>query len=628
MNIFFCDNTNPDEYLASFLKCFNENIPFVALNPHSPESEKQRQKEEVLKSQREDFALVVFTSGSTGTPKGIVHSKENLLIAAKSSCEHYHFQKDETYGLTLPLFHIGGLMIALRMQLCEGHVQICDPSDVKSFLDPKINYLSLVSTQLLRLCEYLEKNKPTHNLKGIILGGARTPKETLERALSHNLLLSNSYGQSETCAQVMATAFTKNLSVLESVGTIMPYRNIKFDQGSIVISSPGIMMGHLDEKEILTEIRPTDSFEYKNNLFYVTGRTDQVFQSGGENINPEEIERELLELPGIQDALITNVHHPQFDQVAVCHIEVSKIENALFYKELLKTRLSSYKIPKCFYMNTNSEYLQKGIKKNRLLAKEHSLPESAFRKVCYGDPRRPMIVFLHGFMGQKEDFNEVIENLWQDYFCVAIDLPGHGESSGLHFPNWESLINELSSELKSYKRDIILYGYSQGARVAIALKECSSFITKLFIESGNAGIPEEEKKDRKKFEESFFQNIHNEEDFKNFLKKWYQMPLFGNILHHKNALKLLDKKYSQLEGFKKTLEYMSLFNQKNYWPEFENFSANTYFATGEYDLKYKGIGERFKKYGTELTLIPNASHKAHFESPMAISTWIRDKLSY
>lgn len=628
MNIFFCDNKNPNEYLASFLKCFNENIPFVALNPNAPELEKNNQIKEVLDANISDFALIVFTSGSTGVPKGVIHKKEDLLLAAKSSCEHYGFQKEDTYGLTLPLFHIGGLMIVLRMHLCGGKVLLCDPSEVTTFLNPKVNYLSLVSTQLLRLCKYLEENKVDHNLKGIILGGARTPKEIIKRALGLGIKMSNSYGQSETCAQVMATPFTSDEILLESVGTIMPRRNIKFHDGQITISGPGIMVGYLgDRKRQSSIITPTDSFEQKDNLFYVTGRVDHVFQSGGENINPEEIEKALLEIDGITDALVTSVPHPHFDQVAICHIETKKALDNLEIKAQLKNKLSSYKIPKCFYMNSSQDYLQKGIKKNRLLAKELSLPESSFRKVCYGNPKNPMIIFLHGFMGQKEDFNEVIENLWQDYFCVAFDLPGHGESSKLSFKNWEEFIQALSYELESYKRDIILYGYSQGARVAIGLKDSLSTIKTLFIESGNAGIPDEEKEARKKFEESFFENIQSEKDFQIFLKRWYSMPLFGNILSHKNASKLLTKDFSKLESYKKTLDYMSLYNQKNYWPIFQKLSQNTHFATGENDLKYKALGERFHEFGTTLTLIPNASHKVHFENPKAISQWLRTYLS-
>mgnify|MGYP001444753551 CR=1 FL=1 len=39
-----------------------------------------------------------------------------------------------------------------------------------------------------------------------------------------------------------------------------------------------------------------------------------------------------------------------------------------------------------------------------------------------------VLVFIHGFLGAKEIFNEVINKLSSNYDCIAVDLPGHGES--------------------------------------------------------------------------------------------------------------------------------------------------------------------------------------------------------
>jgi 2-succinyl-6-hydroxy-2,4-cyclohexadiene-1-carboxylate synthase len=65
-----------------------------------------------------------------------------------------------------------------------------------------------------------------------------------------------------------------------------------------------------------------------------------------------------------------------------------------------------------------------------------------------------MIVFLHGFLGQKSDWDQVIE--WLPHPCIAFDLPGHGSSS-IDF--------DLFSQLDKLP-PFHLVGYSMGGRIA------------------------------------------------------------------------------------------------------------------------------------------------------------------
>ena len=45
-----------------------------------------------------------------------------------------------------------------------------------------------------------------------------------------------------------------------------------------------------------------------------------------------------------------------------------------------------------------------------------------------GFPEHPAIVFLHGFMGSGADWDPVMAQLSESHYCVAMDLPGHGNS--------------------------------------------------------------------------------------------------------------------------------------------------------------------------------------------------------
>ena len=47
--------------------------------------------------------------------------------------------------------------------------------------------------------------------------------------------------------------------------------------------------------------------------------------------------------------------------------------------------------------------------------------------ITLGNPSLPRIVFLHGFLGSGSDWLPVTRELQNDYCCLMVDLPGHGE---------------------------------------------------------------------------------------------------------------------------------------------------------------------------------------------------------
>ena len=51
--------------------------------------------------------------------------------------------------------------------------------------------------------------------------------------------------------------------------------------------------------------------------------------------------------------------------------------------------------------------------------------------VTSGDPQDVAVLLLHGFMGSANDWADVMGRLAPVYHGLAVDLPGHGGSSGV-----------------------------------------------------------------------------------------------------------------------------------------------------------------------------------------------------
>ena len=87
-----------------------------------------------------------------------------------------------------------------------------------------------------------------------------------------------------------------------------------------------------------------------------------------------------------------------------------------------------------------------------------------------GDRDKPLILFLHGFMGDSNEFNEVISLLSEKFCCLAVDLPGHGRTKVIGDDGYYSMQNTahgLINLLDNLNIEIFyLFGYSIGGRLS------------------------------------------------------------------------------------------------------------------------------------------------------------------
>ena len=84
----------------------------------------------------------------------------------------------------------------------------------------------------------------------------------------------------------------------------------------------------------------------KGNLV-VTGRKDNMFISGGENIHPEEIEKCLLEIESIRRAIVVPIEDPEFGYRPMAIVDAPSLDFVAF-RNALAAKLPSFKLPKTF----------------------------------------------------------------------------------------------------------------------------------------------------------------------------------------------------------------------------------------------------------------------------------------
>ena len=134
-------------------------------------------------------------------------------------------------------------------------------------------------------------------------------------------------------------------------------------------------------------------------------------------------------------------------------------------------------------MNSNNNNVRYGIEKVDGL-------DIFFREA--GNPSNPAIVLLHGFPSSSHMYREVLRGLADDYYLIAPDYPGFGESSFPSLEKFEYTFDNISNVmgkfleqrgLKEYSLMIQDYGAPIGFRIATAHPER---VQSIITQNGNA----------------------------------------------------------------------------------------------------------------------------------------------
>ncbi len=302
---------------------------------------------------------VIFTSGSAGSPKAVLHSFGNHYYNALGSQKNIPFQAGDRWLLTLPLYHVGGLSIIFRSLIYGGTIVV--PDEQKSLpdniYDNQITHISLVPTQLHRLLDDKTAVSKLKSLKAVLLGGGIVPEQLVKKAFGLGLPVHTSYGSTEMASQITTTRPGDTLDRLLTSGRILPYRDLKIGPGNeIMVKGKTLSPGYITGNKVIHsvdaggwfrtgDLGSLDSFGY----LAVTGRKDNMFISGGENIQPEEIEKQLNNIPGIEQSLVVPVTNIEYGHRPVAFIKSRGHHPDIeIIKKRLKDILPRFKIPDFF----------------------------------------------------------------------------------------------------------------------------------------------------------------------------------------------------------------------------------------------------------------------------------------
>ena len=225
--------------------------------------------------------MIAQTSGSTGEPKPIQLLKSDMRASAQMTNRFFNITSDSTFLLSLSPNYIAGKMMIVRWLEADAEMIEQTPSSnpLNQPLQNQITLSAMVPSQVVNVLNDTSSLAQLSKIENLIVGGAPLDAETEKRITKTSLNAYATYGMTETLSHVAL----RKVGAEESYFALPGVTFSQDERGCLKIDVP-----HLSIKEVTTN----DMVDLIDSTHFVwKGRFDNVINSGGVKIFPEEIEK-------------------------------------------------------------------------------------------------------------------------------------------------------------------------------------------------------------------------------------------------------------------------------------------------------------------------------------------------
>jgi O-succinylbenzoic acid--CoA ligase len=270
--------------------------------------------------------LCIPTGGSSGNLRLARHDSATLAAAVRGFCTHFGVTQVNAVGL-LPLHHVSGLMAWLRTVMTGGTYLPWSWKAVETGERPALPagqgdwFLSLVPTQLQRMLGDSAAEAWLREFRAVFVGGGPAWPELVEAGARARLPLAFAYGMTETAAMVTALRPEEFLAGARGCGAVLPHARLEWadgDQERITIGGTSLFRGYWPETRTgdwwaTEDLGRWDRF----GSLQVLGRRDALIITGGEKVNPAEVEAALLATGQFVDVVVVGLPDARWGEMVV-----------------------------------------------------------------------------------------------------------------------------------------------------------------------------------------------------------------------------------------------------------------------------------------------------------------------
>ncbi|MBL7726841.1 MAG: amino acid adenylation domain-containing protein, partial [Dinghuibacter sp.] len=330
-----------------------------------------------------DAAYIMYTSGSTGQPKGVTIGNTALLNYCCWAAGYYFRNQPHTVFALYTSISFDLTVTSVYTPLITGNtIQVYEHDDkgmvIKEIIeDPRITMVKLTPSHLKIIRNLGVVRKQGAPELGMVVGGEQLDSAlaaAVVQQLNGAVQVYNEYGPTETTVGCTIHRFTGSDVQYAGVPIGRPIQNTviylldkqlkpvpDLVPGEMYVGGAGLTSGYFNREDLTRErviANPfvPGTFMYKtgdrcvrleNGILLFKGRNDEQVKIRGFRIEPGEIENQVLQFPGIQEAVLVTAKESDRNFLIAYYRSENRIEPAAI-RDYLKQHLPEYMVPAYF----------------------------------------------------------------------------------------------------------------------------------------------------------------------------------------------------------------------------------------------------------------------------------------
>ena len=272
-------------------------------------------------------AVFVNTSGSTGQPKTILLQKEHCINSAKATGDYFNLQPNQSALLCLSAEYIAGKMMLVRAMVLGLRIDYVEPDSVPLHESIRTyDFAAMVPLQVSNSLQNLDQ------IRTLIIGGAPVSNSLKDKLMHLNTEVFETYGMTETITHIAVRRISdESFKVFSDVSISQDERNC------LVIDAPKISADKVITNDLVELLGEKE--------FVWLGRYDNIINSGGIKLIPEQIEEKLAQVISSR-FFVTGITDKILGEKLVLVVEGDLDTAELFNKIQKFEGLDKYEVPK------------------------------------------------------------------------------------------------------------------------------------------------------------------------------------------------------------------------------------------------------------------------------------------